>query len=54
MKPYTLAGFEPGNFCSWGGRDDHYAKTPSFVETADIESVSIEQKLIKSQNKYTL
>jgi hypothetical protein len=24
-KPYTLAGFEPGFFCSVGGRDDHYA-----------------------------
>jgi hypothetical protein len=25
---YTLAGFEPGNFCSGGGRDDHYATLP--------------------------
>jgi hypothetical protein len=24
-KPYTLAGIEPGIFCSVGGRDDHYA-----------------------------
>jgi hypothetical protein len=22
-KTYTLAGFEPGIFCSLGGRDDH-------------------------------
>jgi hypothetical protein len=27
-KPYTLAGFEPGIFCSEGGRDDHYATPP--------------------------
>jgi hypothetical protein len=27
-KPYTLAGFEPGIFCSVGGRDDHYATPP--------------------------
>jgi hypothetical protein len=25
LKPYTLAGFELGIFCSVGGRDDHYA-----------------------------
>jgi hypothetical protein len=25
-------GFEPGIFCSWGGRDDHYA-TPPYVCT---------------------
>jgi hypothetical protein len=25
---YTLAGFEPGIFCSVGGRDDHYASPP--------------------------
>jgi hypothetical protein len=25
---YTLAGFEPGIFCSVGGRDDHYATPP--------------------------
>jgi hypothetical protein len=24
-KPYILAGFEPGIFCSIGGRDHHYA-----------------------------
>jgi hypothetical protein len=24
-KPYTLGGFEPGIFCSVGGRDDHFA-----------------------------
>jgi hypothetical protein len=24
----TLAGFEPGIFCSGGGRDDHYATPP--------------------------
>jgi hypothetical protein len=23
-RPYTLTGFEPGIFCSVGGRDDHY------------------------------
>jgi hypothetical protein len=26
--PYTLAGFEPGIFCSVGGRDDHYGTPP--------------------------
>jgi hypothetical protein len=26
---YTLVGFEPGIFCSGGGRNDHYA-TPSY------------------------
>jgi hypothetical protein len=25
LKPYTLAGFKPGIFCSGGGRDDHAA-----------------------------
>jgi hypothetical protein len=25
LIPNTLAGFEPGIFCSWGERDDHYA-----------------------------
>jgi hypothetical protein len=29
LKPYTLAGFEPGIFCYGGGRDDHYA-TPIY------------------------
>jgi hypothetical protein len=24
LKTYTLAGFEPGIYCSVGGRDDHY------------------------------
>jgi hypothetical protein len=28
LKPYTLAGFEPGIFCSVGGRDDHYTTAP--------------------------
>jgi hypothetical protein len=27
-KPYTLAGFEPGIFCSGGGHYDHYATPP--------------------------
>jgi hypothetical protein len=27
-RPYTLAGFEPGIFCSVGGRDDHYTTPP--------------------------
>jgi hypothetical protein len=27
-KTLTLAGFEPGIFCSLGGRDDHYATPP--------------------------
>jgi hypothetical protein len=27
-KPCTLARFEPGIFCSVGGRDDHYATAP--------------------------
>jgi hypothetical protein len=27
-KPFTLARFEPGIFCSVGGRDDHYATPP--------------------------
>jgi hypothetical protein len=25
---FTLAGFEPGIFCSLGGRDDHYTTSP--------------------------
>jgi hypothetical protein len=25
LKLYTVAGFEPGIFCSVGRRDDHYA-----------------------------
>jgi hypothetical protein len=25
-KPYILVGFEPGIFCSGGGRDDHGAR----------------------------
>jgi hypothetical protein len=28
-KPYTLAGFEPGNLCSVGGREVHSAIPPS-------------------------
>jgi hypothetical protein len=28
-KPYTLAGFEPGIFCSVGGRGDHYSTPPA-------------------------
>jgi hypothetical protein len=28
LKPYTLAGFEPGIFSSVGGRDDRYATPP--------------------------
>jgi hypothetical protein len=27
-KPYTLAGFEPGSSCSWGGCDAHCATPP--------------------------
>jgi hypothetical protein len=27
-QPYTLAGFEPGNFRSGDGHDDHYAVPP--------------------------
>jgi hypothetical protein len=27
-KPYTLAGIEPGFFCSGGGHDDHQATLP--------------------------
>jgi hypothetical protein len=27
-KPHTLAGFEPGIFCSVGGRDDHNTSPP--------------------------
>jgi hypothetical protein len=28
LKPYTLAGFEPGSSCSWGGCDVHCATPP--------------------------
>jgi hypothetical protein len=28
LKPYTLARFEPGFFCSVGRRDDNYATSP--------------------------
>jgi hypothetical protein len=31
LKPYALAGFEPGIFCSVGGRDNHYATLPGKV-----------------------
>jgi hypothetical protein len=31
LKPYTLAGFEPGIVCFGGGRDDHYATPPGLV-----------------------
>jgi hypothetical protein len=31
LKPYTLAGFEPGLFCSVGGRDGHYATSPGQI-----------------------
>jgi hypothetical protein len=31
LKTYTVAGFEPGNFWSRGGRDDHYATPPLLV-----------------------
>jgi hypothetical protein len=27
-NPYTIAGFEPGIFCSVDGRDDHNATPP--------------------------
>jgi hypothetical protein len=27
-RPKNLAKFEPGIFCSVGGRDDHYATPP--------------------------
>jgi hypothetical protein len=30
QKSYTQAGFEPGIFCSVGGRDDHYATPPGW------------------------
>jgi hypothetical protein len=32
IKPYTLAGFEPGIFCSVGGRDGRYATPPGHDE----------------------
>jgi hypothetical protein len=42
FKPYTLAGFETGIFCSVGGRDDHYTTPPgryrSFLKTAGLDS----------------
>jgi hypothetical protein len=31
LKPYTLARFDTGIFCSVGGRDDHYAKPPGLL-----------------------
>jgi hypothetical protein len=39
QKPYTLAGFEPGIFCSVGGRDDHYA-TPQWAMGMKIFTAS--------------
>jgi hypothetical protein len=33
QKPYTLAGFEHGIFCSGDGRDNHYAKPPGQLVT---------------------
>jgi hypothetical protein len=32
-KPFTLAGFELGIFCSVGGRDDHFATPYTRVHT---------------------
>jgi hypothetical protein len=29
-KPYTQAGFEPGTFCSVGGREDHAARAREY------------------------
>jgi hypothetical protein len=40
LKPYTLAGFKPGIFCSVGGRDDHYATPPVYVSLYEIKSVA--------------
>jgi hypothetical protein len=37
VKPYTLAGFEPGIFCSGGGRDDDYARAGLEVIEYDTE-----------------
>jgi hypothetical protein len=37
LKPYTLAGFEPGIFCSVGGRDDHYATPPGLYRKVCIQ-----------------
>jgi hypothetical protein len=40
LKPYTVSGFEPGIFCSWGGRDDHKATTP-WLEKVYFPSMQI-------------
>jgi hypothetical protein len=41
ILPYTLAGFEPGIFCTVGGRDDHYATPPGlFCKTFIVEKCS--------------
>jgi hypothetical protein len=40
LKTNTLAGFEPGIFCSEGGRDDHYATPPGRLNTIFSEPVS--------------
>jgi hypothetical protein len=31
LKPFTLAGFEPGIFCSLGGCDDYYTTPPGLT-----------------------
>jgi hypothetical protein len=41
LKTYTLAGFEPGIFCSACGRDDHYA-TPRVWNSRNFYVKNIE------------
>jgi hypothetical protein len=45
IKTYTLAGFEPGIFCSGGGRDDHYATPPGLnVDILAVGTTTPRQK----------
>jgi hypothetical protein len=50
-KPYTLAGFEPGIFCSVGGRDDQYATPPGNLNF-QVYMPYTELKVTKTQSKF--
>jgi hypothetical protein len=53
-KPYTLAGFEPGIFCSVGGRDDHYATPPgpafyTYFDTLEKNNTAVRCRFFKHE-----
>jgi hypothetical protein len=45
-KPYTLVGFESGNFCSVGGRDDHYIYHAANANLINFFLINVSQELI--------